>query len=156
MTMASSLSAAHDTVELITFNVGDSLYGVDINKVLGINKVIEITPVAQSPEYIRGLLNLRGQIISIVDVGIKLGLPSQPLQRKSRAIIVKFQNELIGLQVDSINDVITPERKDIEPPPPNMGGIHGEYFEGVVKTAETLVGIINMEAVLQMSEADMA
>ena len=94
------------TLELITFRLGKTLYGIDINQVLGINKIHDITPVAQAPDYIKGLLNLRGQIISIIDLGIKLGLRPSATGKESRIIIVSANDEYIGLQVDQIFDVV--------------------------------------------------
>lgn len=147
-------TTSNDLIELVTFSIGDSLYGIDINKILGINKIKEITPVAQAPKFVNGLYNLRGQIISIIDMGIKLGLPTTPNETMSKAIIVNHNNELIGLQVDKINDVVTISRREIEKPPVNIDGIHGEYFEGVVKTPNALIGILNIDAVLRMSETN--
>jgi len=106
------------TIELVTFFLDDIIYGIDINKVLGINKVQGLTPVAQAPAYIKGLLNLRGQIISIIDLRIKLDLEPGRLNEKSRVIIVNSSGEVIGLLVDSIYDVVVAEPGNIENPPP--------------------------------------
>jgi purine-binding chemotaxis protein CheW len=137
--------------ELITFRLGETLYGIDINKVLGINKILDITPVAQAPDYIKGLLNLRGQIISIIDLGIKLGLRPSTMDKESRIIIVSSNDEYIGLQVDQIFDVVISEKNKMAPPPPNLGKVQGEFFTGVVKTEKSLIGILKIDAVLQMT-----
>jgi purine-binding chemotaxis protein CheW len=139
------------TIELITFRLGETLYGIEIKKVLGINKILDITPVAQAPDYIKGLLNLRGQIICIIDLGIKLGLGSSTMGKEGRIIIVSYNDEYIGLQVDQIFDVVVSEKNEMAPPPPNLGKVQGEFFTGVVKTETSLIGILKIDAVLQMS-----
>jgi purine-binding chemotaxis protein CheW len=144
-------AAVPATLELVTFYLEDIIYGIDINKVLGINKVQDLTPVALAPAYIRGLLNLRGQIISIIDLRIKLGLPPSRLAGKSRVIIVNSNGEDIGLLVDMIYDVIVTERSNIEKTPPNLDKLQGKFFEGVVKSEDRLIGIIQIDAVLQMA-----
>jgi len=151
MTGSPSDAIEKQTLELITFRLGKTLYGIDINKVLGINKILDITPVAQTPDYIKGLLNLRGQIISIIDLGIKLGLEPSVSGEESRIIIVNFNDEYIGLQVDQILDVVVSEKKKMAPPPPHLGKVQGEFFEGVVKTETNLIGILKIDAVLRMT-----
>lgn len=143
-------TADKKNLELITFRLGDTLYGIEINKVLGINKILDITPVAQAPDYIKGLLNLRGLIISIIDLGIKLGLQPSAMGKESRIIIVNSNDEYIGLQVDQILDVVLSDKKAMAPPPPNLGKVQGDFFEGVVKTETSLIGIIKIDAVLQL------
>jgi len=144
-------SAVPVTIELVTFCLEDIIYGIDINKVLGINKVQDLTPVAQAPAYIKGLLNLRGQIISIIDLRIKLGLPPSRITGKNRVIIVNSNGEDIGLLVDTIYDVIIAETSNIEKTPPNLDKVQGKFFEGVVKSEDRLIGIIQIDAVLQMA-----
>ena len=151
MTGSSTDTAEKQTLELITFRLGKTLYGININKVLGINKILDITPVAQAPDYIKGLLNLRGQIISIIDLGIKLGLRPSTTDKESRIIIVNANDEYIGLQVDQIFDVVVSEKSDMAPPPPNLGKVQGEFFEGVVKTETKLIGILKIDVVLQLT-----
>ena len=144
-------SAAPVTIELVTFCLEDIIYGIDINKVLGINILQDLTPVALAPAYIKGLLNLRGQIISIIDLRIKLGLQPARITGQSRVIIVNSNGENIGLLVDAIYDVIIAETNHIEKTPPNLDKVQGRFFKGVVKSEDRLVGIIQVDAVLQMA-----
>jgi purine-binding chemotaxis protein CheW len=151
MTGSPTATAEKKALELITFSLGDTLYGIDINKVLGINKILDITPVALAPDYIKGLLNLRGQIISIIDLGIKLGLLPSQTGKDGRIIIVSSNDEHIGLQVDQVFDVIVLAKNEMAPPPPNLGKVQGEFFEGVAKTETSLIGILKIDVVLQMT-----
>jgi len=138
-----------DTVELATFFVGEALCGMDILKVQEINKLIEMTRVPQAPEYVLGILNLRGEIVTIVDLGKKLSLKSTEMSDKTRNIIVNSNGEHIGLMVERISDVIQAEWEKVEAPPANIGGVQGRYFTGVFKTEDRLIGILDVEKVLE-------
>ena len=137
-----------DTVELATFYVGDALCGMDILKVQEINKLMEMTEVPQAPDYVMGIINLRGQIVTVVDLGKKLGLTSTELSDTSRNIIVNSKNEHVGLMVSSISDVVEAEWDKVEKPPANIGGVQGAFFKGVYKTKEALIGILDSDRVL--------
>jgi len=138
-----------DTLELATFYVGEALCGMDILKVQEINKLIEMTRVPQAPEYVLGILNLRGEIVTIVDLGKKLSLKSTEMSDKTRNIIVNSNGEHIGLMVERISDVIQAEWEKVEAPPANIGGVQGRYFTGVFKTEDRLIGILDVEKVLE-------
>jgi purine-binding chemotaxis protein CheW len=138
-----------NTVELASFYVGEALCGMDILKVQEINKLIEMTRVPQAPEYVLGILNLRGEIVTVVDLGNKLGLKSTEMSDKTRNIIVNSNGEHIGLMVEQISDVIHAEWEKVEAPPANIGGVQGKYFTGVFKTEDRLIGILDVEKVLE-------
>ena len=140
------------TVELATFYMGDALCGMDILKVQEINKLLEMTHVPQAPAYVKGIVNLRGQIVTVIDLGKKLGLSKTDLGLEIRNIIVSSKNEYIGLLVDRIGDVERTDWAKIEPPPANIGGVQGRYFEGVFKKENSLIGILNVEEVLKEEE----
>lgn len=139
----------NDTLELASFFVGDALCGMDILKVQEINKLIEMTRVPQAPDYVLGILNLRGEIVTIIDLGKKLGLKATEMSDKTRNVIVSSNGEHIGLMVERISDVIQAEREKIEMPPANIGGVQGKYFTGVFKTEDRLIGILDVEKVLE-------
>lgn len=139
----------NDTVELASFFIGEALCGMDILKVQEINKLIEMTRVPQAPDYVLGILNLRGEIVTIIDLGKKLGLKSTEMSNKTRNIIVNSNGEHIGLMVEKISDVIQAEWEKVEAPPANIGGVQGKYFTGVFKTEDRLIGILDVEKVLE-------
>ena len=149
MSQSAQTEIRSDTVELASFYVGEALCGMDILKVQEINKLIEMTRVPQAPEYVLGILNLRGEIITIVDLGKKLGLKSTEMSHKTRNIIVNSNGEHIGLMVEQISDVIQAEWEKVEAPPANIGGVQGRYFIGVFKTEDRLIGILDVEKVLE-------
>lgn len=139
-------------IELATFLVGDALCGMDILKIQEINKLIDMTTVPQAPDYVLGILNLRGQIITSIDLSKKLGLGETNLSDDPRNIIVNSKGEHIGLLVKKISDVVQADTDKFEPPPANMGGIQGDFFTGVYKTENKLIGILDVEKVLRINE----
>lgn len=136
-------------IEFSTFYVGGALCGIDILNIQEINKHFEITKVPQAYDYIEGILNLRGRIVTIIDLGKKLGLQPVKRNKDNRNIIVNSEDEHIGLLVDSISDVVIADRNDIEPAPSNIGGVKGKYFRGVLKTDKQLIGILDINEVLK-------
>lgn len=139
----------NNNLELATFYVGDALYGLEILRIQEINRLMDFTMVPQAPEYVTGIMNLRGQIVTVIDLSKKLGLAGTELRDENRNIIVNDQGEYIGLLVDRISDVVRSDIDKIEPPPSNMGGVQGKYLQGVYKTEKKLIGILNVEELLR-------
>lgn len=146
--MINAPTEQNQSVELATFYVGEALCGMDILNVQEINKLMDMTKVPQSPEFVTGILNLRGQIVTVIDLGKKLGLTSTDLNDATRNIIVNAENEYIGLLVSRISDVVEAEWEKVEEPPANIGGVQGTFFKGVFKTKDRLIGILDVTKVL--------
>jgi len=151
--MSREISEKNNKVDLATFYVSEALCGMDILKIQEINKNMEITPVPNSPEYVVGVLNMRGRIVTIIDVCKKLGLPKTEATSKRRNIIVYSQNEYIGMLVDRVAEVVPAEWNKVTPPPSNVRGVQGKYFEGVYKTKDGLIAILDVEEVLKDESA---
>ena len=149
MSQTTNAESNNKIVELATFYIGGALCGMDILMVQEINKHLKMTKVPQAQEYVTGILNLRGEIVTVIDLGIKLGLSSTRISEKTRNIIVNSKDEHVGLLVDSIADVVQADSDKVEPAPANIGGVKGKYFEGVFKTEKSLIGILNVEEVLK-------
>jgi purine-binding chemotaxis protein CheW len=141
-----------DIVELATFYIGDALCGMDILKVQEINKLMQMTKVPQAPDYVLGILNLRGQIVTILDLGRKLGLGDTDISQDPRNIIVNSAGGHVGLLVRRISDVVSADMGKRERAPANMSGIQGEYFTGVYKTDDNLIGILDVDKVLSIED----
>ena len=150
--MAEQIPGGKNIVELATFYVGDALCGMDILKIQEINKLMQMTIVPQAPEYVLGILNLRGQIVTIIDLGKKLGLGETSLDQDPRNIIVNDSGGFVGLLVRRIGDVVEADMQKKEPAPANMQGIQGEFFTGVYKTEKNLIGILDIDKVLSIEE----
>ena len=139
-------------VEVTTFFVGGTLCGVDIQRIQEVNKNFDVTCVPQSMDYVQGIMNLRGQIVTIIDLGKKLGLNSIDKNKANRNIIINAEDEYVGLLVDGVGDVLTVKSGDIEPAPSNLGGVRGQYFQGVLKASKQLIGVLNIDAVLSITD----
>lgn len=136
-------------LEFSTFYVGGALCGINILNIQEINKHFDMTEVPQASDYIVGILNLRGRIVTIIDLGKKLGLAPTNQDNNNRNIIVNSDDEHIGLMIDSISDVVIAKKEDLEPAPSNIGGMKGKYFQGVIKTEKQLIGILDINEVLK-------
>ncbi len=139
------------TSELVTFQMVDSIYGIDVLIVKEINKLFDITPVPQSPEYVKGILNLRGQIVTIIDLSKKLGFHLTELRDENCIIIVDSMGEDIGFLVEQINDVVQADWEQVEPPPSNISGVQGKFFKGVLKNENNLIAILDVEEILNLA-----
>ncbi len=148
-----------------TFRLDNDTFGMDILLVREINRSLQITPVEQAPDFVTGLLNLRGQIITVIDLGVRLGLEKRELTAQSRCIVLKTTQELqarhvstalvsgaptdfVGLLVDSVSDMVTIDDADILPPPANLGQVSDKFLTGVIRLESTLVGLIDVTKIL--------
>jgi len=138
------------SMELATFLIGEAVCGIDLLSIQEINKLMDMTTVPQAPDYVSGILNLRGNIVTIIDLRRKLGLAEATLDNQARNIIVNFANESIGLLVSRVQDVVTAHKAQIESPPANIGEIRGKYFTGVLKTDKELIGVLDLEKVMEI------
>lgn len=147
--MTAAPLAASQGQELVIFQVGNVLCGVDITQIQEINKHLEITPVHHAPAYVRGVINLRGQIVTVIDMRIKFGMPPLATPHEARMVVIRWQGEHIGLFVDRIHDVLKVEPADIVPPPANVSGLSGTFFTGMYPTDTGLVALLNSNEVLK-------
>ena len=150
--MTTAIKTERDAVlserQYATFYVGDILLGIDIQKVQEINRQLDVTEVPHSPDYVRGVINLRGDVATVVDLRTILGLPVAEVTRESRNLIVHSQGESIGFLVDRISDILTLQSDEIGPPPSNLDGIQERFFEGVHTLESEILVILDVEETL--------
>lgn len=132
--------------QFVSFRVGRHLLGLDISQVREINRALEITPVQQAPEHVRGLVNLRGQVVVIFDLGILLGLGPRQITEQTHNVLVKGDD--VALMVDRIADVVEAEDADVAAPPANMDTIAVNYVRSVVKLRGDLLVVLDVEKIL--------
>ncbi len=144
--------AEMNVVELATFYVGDALCGMNILQIQEINKLMMMTKVPQAPDFVLGILNLRGQIVTVIDLGKKLGMGETDMSLELRNVIVNSTGSSVGLLVKKIGDVVAVNLTNKEQPPANMSGIQGKFFTGVYKKENGLIGILDINKVLSMEE----
>jgi len=138
-------------MQIVCFQIGEVICGIDIYYVQEINKNMNMTQVPLSQDYIKGIMNLRGDIVTVIDLGKKIGMTPCQIGDESRITIVKWNDEFVGLLVDKIYDVIAVEQNNIMPPPSNIKGAKGKFFYGVIKKNNDLIGILEIETVLEVT-----
>ena len=144
--------AIEEIKELVLFNVDDLLCAIDISHIQEINKNLEFTKVYRAPDYVKGVLNLRGDIVTIIELRKKFQKKVMELNPNMRVIIVKYNDENVGLLVDDVNDVIEVDPKRIEKSATNMKGVNANYFQGLYKLDDRIVVILNIEEILKVTD----
>ncbi len=135
-------------LQLVTFHLGDEEFAVDILNIQGINRMIEITKVPNSPDYVEGIICLRGKILPIIDLRRRLGLPTKEYDKSTRFIVVEIENKIIGFIVDSVCEVLRINRNLTEPPPAIVAGIASDYITSVAKLEDRLIILLDLNKVL--------
>jgi purine-binding chemotaxis protein CheW len=143
--MGDTLTAATD---IVTFRVCDMLCGLDIVDIQEIKRIQQITAVHRAPPEVRGVVNMRGRIVTIIDVRQKLGFAPAP-DGPALVIVVPHGEELLGLLVDDVDDIVRAEPGSIAPTPDNLDGIERELFCGVLKLDQSLVAILDRSRVVE-------
>lgn len=148
--------------QFVSFLMNGHLFGLDILLVREIIRNVDYTPVEHAPDSVRGLLNLRGQIITVLDLGPIMGLPKRDSSDSTRCIILKtdediaplreaglitdeLQTDAIGLLVDGISDVVAVEEGTIDSPPANANGVDSDYLNGVIKLEGRLLLVLALK-----------
>jgi len=142
---------AEESVELTVFSVGDLLCAMENTKVREISGLRPVTPVHHAAPHVSGVVNLRGQIMTVIDLGVRLGLGPVPQDRKTRILVVHTGEEDVGLLVDGVEDVLTAATKDMEPPPSNIRGVSGTFFHAILKGRDDLISIVELDRILSDS-----
>jgi purine-binding chemotaxis protein CheW len=137
-----------DSIQIATFYLDSLLLGLQINQVQEINRQLEVTSVPHAPSFVKGVINLRGEVVTVVDLRQVLGLPSAEITDDCRNVIIHHRGELVGLLVDQIADILTIESREIDPPPSNVGSVEGKFFRGVHSTDDEIVVILDVDAAL--------
>jgi purine-binding chemotaxis protein CheW len=137
---------------ILTVGIGGEVYGVDILSIREITKLREITEVPRAPRYLLGVVTVRGLVLPVVDLRLRLRLPVAPLSRAGRILIVMHKNERFGLLVDDVRGVVRFADNEIEPPPPSLAPVEAPFLAGIgrysVDDEERMVILLSLDAVL--------
>ena len=145
-------AASGEERQLVVFQLGAELYGVDIARVHEIIRLQSITRVPRAPSFVEGVINLRGKVIPVVDLRRPLGLPTSEHTRATRTVVVEIGDQVVGIIVDSVSEVLRVSTSTIEPPSPVVAGIDSEYLHGIAKLPERLVILLDLDRVLAREE----
>ena len=142
-----------DLLQLVTFRIGEEEFGVDILRVQEIIRIMEITRVPKSPDFVEGVINLRGKVIPIIDLRKRFGLEVKEHDKHTRIIVIEMNNMIVGFVVDAVSEVLRIPADTVEPPPPAvMGGIDSEYINGVGKLEDRLLILLDLDKLLSQEE----
>lgn len=143
-----------ELLQFVTFNLGEEEYAIEILKVQEIIRMIPITRVPNSPEFINGVINLRGKVIPVMDLGKRIGLPEKETDNDSRIIVVEIQNKIIGFIVDKVNIVLRINNSIIEPTPQMVGRTNAEFINGIAKMEHSLLILLDLDKVMEPDELE--
>ena len=139
-------------LHLVGFRIGRETFGVPIEMVHEIVRVPEITAVPDSPEYIEGVINLRGKIVSIVDLRKRFGEKQTTRNKKNRILVVEVDTKMVGLIVDAASEVLKMSHTHVEAPPNVFEEGELNYVTGVGKLNDRLIILIDLNKILQKGE----
>lgn len=141
-----------ELLQLVSFKIGNEEFGVDILKVQEINRMMQITKVPNAPNFVDGVINLRGRIIPIIDLRIRLGMVKREHDKSTRIVVVELDGKTVGFIVDEVSEVLRIPVNITEPPPPMVAGINADYITAVGKLEDRLLILLDMEKVLSDTE----
>ena len=138
---------SQELLQLVSFNLGSEEFGIDILKVQEIIRLINITKVPNSPEFIEGVINLRGRVIPVIALRIKLGMEKIEYSNSTRIIVVEINNNTVGFVVDGVSEVLRIPANITEAPPSMVAGVDSEYITAVGKLEDRLLILLDLEKI---------
>jgi purine-binding chemotaxis protein CheW len=137
-----------ELLQLVSFKIGDEEFGVDILSVQEINRLSQITKVPNTPDFIEGVLNLRGRIIPVIDFRVKLGMTRKEHSKNTRIVVVELKGQTIGFIVDEVNEVLRISKEITEAPPDMVGGVNSDFITSIGKLEDRLLILLDLEKIL--------
>lgn len=143
-----------ELIQLVTFSIGEEEFGVNILQVQEIIRTMEITNVPRAPEFVEGVINLRGKVIPIVDMRSRFGLESKEHDKYTRIIVIEIDMIIVGFVVDSVSEVLRLPANQVQPPPPVVAGMDSDYIDGVGKLEDRLLILLDLDSLLDNEEKE--
>ena len=145
-------SADSEIFEFLSFVLGTEHYALDIMKVKEIRGYETVTKIANAPPYIKGVLNLRGDVVPIVDLGIKFNIGEASYNEFTIVIMLNVLGRIVGIVVDAVSDVVTLKHSEIMPPPEFGVAFNSKYLRGLATVEERMLILVNIEALIGSEE----
>ncbi len=152
-----NLEATTDSLQLVSFNLSEETYGIEITKIREIILLGQITQVPETPHYIKGLINLRSTVIPVIDLRARFGLPEEALTDESRIMVLNVGTRTIGIIVDAVREVLRVTGDQISEAPPTVARLGNEYMTGLVRLEEQLLILLDVDQLFgkeQLAEVD--
>ncbi len=144
-----------DDLQVVVFALDNSYYGVHILKVQEIIKMTEITKLPTTPDFIEGIVNLRGKIIPVMDLRKRFGLVPAKIDDSWKILILKNEDVQFGVMVDQISEVEKVPVSIIETPPKVISGVNGKFINGIAKTEKKLLILLDIDKILNEDEQNL-
>ena len=141
-----------ETVQVVSFKLGSEEYGVDIAQVQEINRMVAVTHVPRAPQFMEGVINLRGQLIPIIDLRTRFGMPRTEHTKSTRIVVTEVGTKRVGMVVDSVSEVLRLPTDQIEDAPEMITGVDTEYIRGVGKIEDRLIILLDLAKIISGSE----
>jgi len=141
-----------ELLQLVSFKMGDEEYGIDILNVKEIIRMVNITKIPNSPVYVEGIINLRGQVIPVIDLRTKLGMTKKEANNDTRIVVIDIEGRTVGFLVDAVSEVLRIPRNITEAPPEITTGINSEYITAVGKLEDRLLTMIDLNKVMHKED----
>jgi purine-binding chemotaxis protein CheW len=151
--MDQNAKAENDPItQWVTFRLGQETYGINVMQVQEVLRMTEIAPVPGAPEYVLGIINLRGNVVTVMDTRSRFGLPPQETDDATRIVIIEAEDQVVGILVDSVAEVVYLRQSDIDPAP-NVGNEgSSRYIQGVANRDEGLLILVDLDKLLTDDE----
>jgi len=143
---------SNELLQLVSFKISNEEFGVDILCVQEINRMLQITKMPNTPEFIEGVINLRGRVIPVLDLRIKLGMPRKEHDKNTRIIVVELKGKTIGFIVDEVSEVLRIPKSITEAPPEMVGGVNSDFITSIGKLDDRLLILLDLEKILTTTE----
>jgi purine-binding chemotaxis protein CheW len=140
------------TLQVVTFALGSEEYGVDIAQVQEINRMVTITKVPRAPQFMEGVINLRGRLIPVIDLRTRFGMSRSERTKDTRIVVTEIGTKRVGMVVDSVSEVLRIPVEQIEDAPDLIAGVDTEYIRGVGKMGERLIIMLDLGRVISAGE----
>jgi purine-binding chemotaxis protein CheW len=151
-----SASPSARELELIAFRIGEQEFCVDIMSVREIRGWVPVTPLPRSPSFVRGVINLRGAVLPILDLSARLGFPLTETSARHVIIVAQVGHQVIGVLVDAVSDIITVGEDTMQPPPEMASGRVRNFVQGILAIESRMVSLISLDRVMPKAEAEAA
>ncbi len=153
MSNAAAQSTGSDPViQLVTFRLKDETYGINVMQVQEVLRVSEIAPVPGAPGYVLGIINLRGNVVTVIDTRTRFGLPTTELDDSSRIVIIESDQQVVGILVDSVAEVVELRQSEIDTAPSIGSEESSRYIQGVASRDEDLLIVVDLNKLLSDEE----
>jgi len=152
--VATNAKANESVVQWVTFRLADEIYGINVMQVQEVLRVSEIAPVPGAPHYVLGIINLRGNVVTVIDTRIRLGLPTAEVTDATRIVIIESARHVVGILVDCVAEVVDLPTSDVESAP-NVGNDESaKYIQGVASRDGELLILVDLNKLLTDEEWD--